>query len=187
MGSCSQKCLKIAIHQAVWRNSTNECTKDRECQVWRGWSTAWRRALRQHGGLNQSKYPLKATNFTAQIPRFFPVFNFRSGDYYSYCTCVWSVTNRWGLQWIKGDVFSELTGWQWNRISSICVAEWFDHGSSLLPSLSSSCVSKQLLRVLLESSIESHLKSQSKGKKKIRRTKEAARFSCPNVISLDGS
>ena len=57
-------------------------------------------------------------NFTAQIPWFFPVFNFRSRDYYSYCTCVWSVTNRWGLQWIKGDVFSGLTGWQWKRISS---------------------------------------------------------------------
>ena len=118
MGSCFQKCLRNTIHRVVWRSSMIKCTKNRECQVWRGWSTARRRALRQHGGLNQSKHPLKATNFTAQIPWFFPVFNFRSRDYYSYCTCVWSVTNRWGLQWIKGDVFSGLTGWQWKRISS---------------------------------------------------------------------
>ena len=110
--------FKKCLHRPVWRSSTIKCTKNRECQVWRGWSAAWRRALRQHGGLNQSKHPLKATNFTAQIPWFFPVFNFRSRDYYSYCTCVWSVTNRWGLQWIKGDVFSGLTGWQWKRIPS---------------------------------------------------------------------
>ena len=189
MGSCFQICLRNAIRRAVWRSSTIKCTKNRECQVWRGWSTAWRRALRQHGGLNQSKHPLKATNFTAQIPWFFPVFNFRSRDYYSSCTCVWSVTNRWGLQWIKGDVFSGLTGWQWKRIPSPLCG----------PMIRSWLVIVAIVAIImcLRPAVESpawviHWKSlkeskQEKKKKKIRRAEEATGSSCPTLISLDGS